>query len=57
MNGWDPGANEWPHNGRLIQTGGSISSLVKSAYLEVFDAPSSVLFLVTDFDFSPPIVA
>ena len=51
MKGWDPGANEWPHSGKLMQIGGSISSVLKSAYFDCFVAPSKVLFLLIDLDF------
>lgn len=51
IKGCEPGANECPHNGRLIQRGGSISSLLKSAYFDNLDAPSRVLFLLIDLDF------
>jgi hypothetical protein len=34
----------------LMQSGGSISSVLKSAYLDCFVAPSNVLFLPIDLD-------
>lgn len=42
MKGWEPGAKECPQTGKLIQIGGSISSVEKSAYFDVLEAASRV---------------
>lgn len=57
INGWLPGAKLCPHRRKFNTIGGSISSFVKSTYLDFFMLPSSVLFVFVAFDESLASVA
>ena len=46
MNGYDPGANEWPTILIFIHSVGSISSFMASSYLLFFIEPKRVFVFV-----------